>query len=51
MEFWVPKGANGFHFVGGSRFVHGGAMPQEIAEPVIRVQHVKEGRSGRRRKR
>lgn len=43
MEFWVPKGANRFHFVGGSRFVHGGAMPQEIAVPVIRVRHVKDG--------
>jgi uncharacterized protein (TIGR02687 family) len=43
MEFWVPKGANRFHFVGGSRFVHGGAMPQEVAVPVIRVRHVKEG--------
>jgi uncharacterized protein (TIGR02687 family) len=42
MEFWVPKGANRFHFVGGSRFVHGGAMPQEIVVPVIRVQHVKD---------
>ena len=42
MEFWVPKGANRFHFVGGSRFVHGGAMPQEIAVPVIRVHHVKD---------
>lgn len=43
MEFWVPKGANRFHFVGGSRFVHGGAMLQEIVVPVIRVQHFKEG--------
>jgi len=42
MEFWVPKGANRFHFVGGSRFIHGGAMPQEVAVPVIRVQHVKD---------
>ena len=32
MEFWIPKGANLFHFVGGARFVHGGAMPQEIVE-------------------
>ncbi|RIW96392.1 BREX-1 system phosphatase PglZ type A, partial [Acinetobacter baumannii] len=23
-DFWIPKGANRFHFVGGSRFVHGG---------------------------
>jgi uncharacterized protein (TIGR02687 family) len=42
LEFWIPKGANRFHFVGGSRFVHGGAMPQEIVVPVIRVQHVKD---------
>jgi uncharacterized protein (TIGR02687 family) len=42
MEFWVPKGANRFHFVGGSRFVHGGAMPQEVVVPVLRVHHVKE---------
>ena len=41
MEFWIPKGANRFHFVGGARFVHGGAMPQEIAVPVIRVQHLR----------
>lgn len=43
MAFWVPKGANRFHFIGGARFVHGGAMPQEIAVPVIRVQHYKGG--------
>ena len=42
MEFWVPKGANRFHFVGGARFVHGGAMPQEIAVPLIRVQHLRD---------
>jgi hypothetical protein len=42
MEFWVPKGTNRFHFVGGSRFIHGGAMPQEVLVPVIRVQHVKD---------
>ncbi len=42
MEFWVPKGTNRFHFVGGARFVHGGAMPQEIVVPVIRVHHVKD---------
>ena len=42
MEFWVPKGANRFHFVGGSRFVHGGAMAQEILVPLVHVRHVKE---------
>jgi uncharacterized protein (TIGR02687 family) len=41
MEFWIPKGANLFHFVGGARFVHGGAMPQEIVVPVLTVKHVR----------
>ena len=37
-KFWIPKGANCFHFVGGARFVHGGVMPQEIMVPVLTVQ-------------
>ncbi|MGO3346435.1 MAG: BREX-1 system phosphatase PglZ type A [Marinomonas sp.] len=37
-KFWVPKGANRFHFVGGARFVHGGIMPQEIVVPVLTVK-------------
>ena len=37
-KFWIPKGANRFHFVGGARFVHGGVMPQEIMVPVLTVQ-------------
>ena len=41
LEFWIPKGANLFHFVGGARFVHGGAMPQEIVIPVVTVKHVR----------
>lgn len=41
MEFWVPKGANRFHFTGGAKFVHGGAMPQEIVVPVLTVKHVR----------
>lgn len=41
MEFWIPKGSNLFHFVGGARFVHGGAMPQEIVVPVVTVKHVR----------
>ena len=40
-EFWIPKGGNLFHFGGGARFVHGGAMPQEIVVPVIIVKHVR----------
>ena len=42
MEFWVPKGTNRFHFTGGARFVHGGAMPQEVVVPVIKVRHIKD---------
>ncbi len=42
MEFWIPKGANLFHFVGGARFVHGGAMPQEIVVPVVTIKHKKD---------
>ena len=44
MECWIPKGANLFHFVGGARFVHGGAMPQEIVVPVVTVKNIR-GRS------
>ena len=40
-EFWIPKGANLFHFVGGARFAHGGAMPQEVVVPVVTVRHVR----------
>jgi uncharacterized protein (TIGR02687 family) len=43
MEFWVPKGNNRFHFVGGSRFVHGGAMLQEVVVPVVTVREVEGG--------
>lgn len=38
MEFWIPKGANRFHFSGGARYVHGGAMLQEIVVPVVTVK-------------
>ena len=40
MEYWVPKGANRFHFAGGARFTHGGAMPQEILVPVVTVKEL-----------
>ena len=48
LQFWVPKGNNRFHFSGGARFVHGGAMLQEIVVPVIKVKHLKD--KGRREK-
>jgi len=41
MEFWIPKGNNLFHFVGGARFVHGGAMPQEVLVPVVEVKSLR----------
>jgi uncharacterized protein (TIGR02687 family) len=49
MEFWLPKGANRFHFVGGARFIHGGAMLQEIMVPLIQVEQVK-GKSAEKTK-
>ncbi|WP_413663218.1 BREX-1 system phosphatase PglZ type A [Microbulbifer sp. CNSA002] len=50
-HFWIPKGANRFHFVGGARFVHGGAMPQEIVVPVLTVQQLRGDKAERRTKR
>lgn len=47
-QFWIPKGANRFHFVGGARFVHGGAMPQEVVVPVITV-NTKRGKAAQER--
>ena len=43
MEFWIPKGTNRFHFTGGARFIHGGAMPQEVVVPVITVRQARSG--------
>jgi len=40
MEFWLPKGVNRFHFSGGARFIHGGAMPQEVIIPVITIKEL-----------
>lgn len=40
MEFWLPKGMNRFHFVGGAKFFHGGAMLQEIVVPVITIREL-----------
>ncbi len=50
-RFWVPKGANRFHFVGGARFVHGGAMPQEIVVPVVTVKQLRGQKAEKRTKR
>lgn len=47
MQFWAPKGIHRFHFVGGSRFVHGGAMPQEICVPLLRINYARGEGKGR----
>ena len=41
MEFLIPKGTNRFHFSGGARFVHGGAMLQEICVPLIIIKKLR----------
>lgn len=41
MEFWLPKGMNRFHFAGGARYFHGGAMLQEIVVPLVTVTQIK----------
>jgi uncharacterized protein (TIGR02687 family) len=41
LDFWIPRGRNLFNFIGGSRFVHGGSMPQEIIIPMIHVKAIK----------
>lgn len=39
-EFLLPKAAQRFHFIGGAKFVHGGAMLQEICVPVLHVREL-----------
>ncbi|NLB10889.1 BREX-1 system phosphatase PglZ type A [bacterium] len=51
VHFWIPKGNNRFHFTGGSRFVHGGIMPQEIVVPVILVKQLRGENAASRTKR
>lgn len=50
-RFWIPKGANRFHFVGGARFVHGGAMPQEIVVPVLTINQLRGEKAEKRTRR
>ena len=40
-QFWIPRGTNRFHFAGGARFVHGGAMPQEVVVPLVTIKQLK----------
>ena len=50
-QFWIPKGANRFHFIGGARFVHGGIMPQEIVVPIVTVKGLRGEKAEKRTKR
>ncbi|RLA40182.1 MAG: BREX-1 system phosphatase PglZ type A, partial [Gammaproteobacteria bacterium] len=50
-HFWIPKGANRFHFVGGARFVHGGVMPQEIIVPVLTIKQLRGKKAEQRTRR
>lgn len=50
-DFWIPKGANRFHFVGGARFIHGGAMPQEIVVPVLTIRQLRGEKAEKRSRR
>ena len=39
-QFMLPKGMQRFHFVGGAKFVHGGASLQEVCVPVLEVREL-----------
>lgn len=39
-EFLIPKSSQRFHFVSGAKFVHGGAMLQEICVPIIHIREL-----------
>lgn len=41
MHFAIPKGMSLFYFTGGARYFHGGLSLQEVAVPVITVEHVR----------
>lgn len=49
-EFMLPKGNQRFHFVGGAKFVHGGAMLQEICVPVVKVRELQKEQAAKHEK-
>lgn len=49
-EFMVPKGVQRFHFVGGAKFVHGGAMLQEICIPVVHIKVLQKDQAAKHEK-
>jgi hypothetical protein len=36
----LPKGVQRFHFMGGAKFVHGGAMLQEVCVPIVHIREL-----------
>lgn len=49
-EFLLPKAAQRFHFVGGAKFVHGGAMLQEVCVPVLHVRELQKKQAAKHEK-
>ncbi len=49
-EFLLPKGAQRFHFIGGAKFVHGGAMLQEICIPVVHIRELQKKEAAKHEK-
>ena len=49
-EFLLPKGIQRFHFVGGAKFVHGGAMLQETCIPVLTVRELQKEQAAKHEK-
>ncbi len=49
-HFMVPKGSQRFHFVGGAKFVHGGAMLQEICVPILHVRELQKEQAAKHEK-
>ncbi|MEN8426699.1 BREX-1 system phosphatase PglZ type A [Acinetobacter schindleri] len=49
-EFLLPKSAQRFHFVGGAKFVHGGAMLQEVCVPVLHVRELQKEQAAKHKK-
>ncbi|OOF03859.1 BREX-1 system phosphatase PglZ type A [Salinivibrio sp. MA607] len=49
-NFMIPKGNQRFHFVGGARFVHGGAMLQEVCVPVLHVRELQKAQAAKHEK-
>lgn len=45
VKFCLPRGNSLYNFIGGSRFVHGGSMPQEFIVPLLQIRQLKTEKS------